>query len=68
MSIERTLLSYIRTAFAIIVAGIAVIGFFREGFVNTIGFIVLFVGIGFLIVGIIYYFVRKKKIEEEVGC
>jgi putative membrane protein len=62
LSNERTLLSYVRTAFAVIVAGIALLGFFREGTANILGFVVLFVGILFLIFGIIYYFNRKKKI------
>lgn len=66
LSNERTLLSYIRTAFAVIVAGIAIIGFFREGSVNIVGFVVLFFGILLLIIGLIYYFIRKKQIIHEL--
>jgi putative membrane protein len=62
LSNERTLLSYIRTSFAVIVAGIAILGFFREGTANVLGFIVLFIGVLFLVFGIIYYFIRKKNI------
>jgi len=65
LSNERTLLSYIRTSFAIVVAGIAIIGFFKNGFVNFLGFVVLFVGIFVLVLGVIYYFIRKRDIEKE---
>jgi putative membrane protein len=65
LSNERTLLSYIRTAFAVIVAGIAILGFFKGGVTNTIGFIVLFGGIAFLILGLIYYFIRKRKLGAK---
>lgn len=62
LSNERTLLSYIRTSFAIIVAGIAVLGFFKEDFSTSLGFSILAGGILFLILGIIQFFVRRKKI------
>lgn len=65
LSNERTLLSYIRTAFAVIVAGIAIIGFFKEGIANTLGFFVLGLGIIFLVIGVIYYFYRKKKFRKK---
>jgi len=64
LSNERTFLAYIRTAFTILIAGIAIINLFNLGILNFVGFALLVAGAFFLVLGLIYYIIRKRKIRE----
>ena len=60
---ERNTLAYIRTGFSSFVLGIAVIKLFEnDGFLLYAGWIAVVMGILFIILGLVYYPIRKKKI------
>ncbi len=62
---ERTLLSYIRTALTLFVAGVSFIKFFGMLLLTIIGWGFIFVGFVTLIVGIIKYKNMKVLIQRE---
>ena len=62
---ERNTLAYIRTGFSSFVLGIATIKLFEnEGFLLYVGWIAVVIGILFIILGIVYYPIRKKRIKS----
>jgi uncharacterized membrane protein YidH (DUF202 family) len=65
LSNERTLLSYVRTSLTALVFGFALLQFaaYNSSF-TTWGTVAIAAGICILIVGTIYYEIRKKKIKE----
>jgi uncharacterized membrane protein YidH (DUF202 family) len=62
---ERNTLAYVRTGFSAFVLGIAAIKLFeREGFLLYAGWIAVVIGILFIILGVVYYPIRKKRIKS----
>lgn len=62
---ERTMLAHIRTAFASFLFGIAIIKLFEQfNWVFYFGAIAIIVGIIFLIIGLVYYPIRNKRIRK----
>jgi uncharacterized membrane protein YidH (DUF202 family) len=62
---ERNTLAYIRTGFSAFVLGIAAIKLFEsDGFLLYAGWIAVVIGILFIIFGIVYYPIRKKRIKS----
>ncbi|PIZ73943.1 hypothetical protein COY07_01380 [Candidatus Peregrinibacteria bacterium CG_4_10_14_0_2_um_filter_43_11] len=62
---ERNTLAYIRTGFSSFALGIAVIKLFEnDGFLLYGGWIAVVIGILFIILGLVYYPIRKKKIKS----
>ena len=62
---ERNTLAYIRTGFSAFVLGIAAIKLFEsDGFLLYAGWIAVVIGILFIILGLAYYPIRKKKIKS----
>jgi uncharacterized membrane protein YidH (DUF202 family) len=60
---ERNTLAYVRTGFSSFVLGIALIKLFEENIKYVYaGYSALSIGIILIIVGVIYYPLRKKKI------
>jgi len=60
---ERNTLAYIRTGFGSFVLGIALIKFFEQNISYIyMGYSAIVLGVFFIILGIIYYPLRKKKI------
>ena len=60
---ERNTLSYVRTGFGSFVLGIALIKLFEEHIKYVYaGYTALFIGIILIILGIVYYPLRKKRI------
>ena len=63
---ERNTLAYIRTGFSAFVLGIAAIKLFEgDGFFLYAGWIAVVIGILFIILGLVYYPVRKKRIKSH---
>jgi uncharacterized membrane protein YidH (DUF202 family) len=61
---ERNTLAYIRTGFSAFVLGIATIKLFEDdGFFLYAGWIAVAVGILFIVFGVVYYPIRKKRIK-----
>ena len=62
---ERNTLAYIRTGFSAFVLGIAAIKLFEnDDFFLYAGWIAVVIGILFIILGVVYYPIRKKKIKS----
>ena len=62
---ERNTLAYIRTGFSAFVLGIAGIKLFEKtGFFLYAGWIAVVMGILFIVFGIAYYPIRKKRIKS----
>jgi len=62
---ERNTLAYIRTGFSAFVLGIAAIKLFEnDGFFLYAGWIAVVIGILFIILGLVYYSIRKKRIKS----
>jgi len=60
---ERNSLAYIRTGFASFALGAGLIKFFEEEIIYLYsGYSAILIGIAFILLGIIYYPLRKKKI------
>lgn len=63
---ERNTLAYVRTGFAAFVLGIALVKLFGEQLSYVyIGYAALIVGVLFVLFGIIYYPIRKKRILDQ---
>lgn len=60
---ERTFLSYVRTAFAAMVFGFALIQLTKSSPLNTIGLFSLLAGVTFAIAGLIHFNIHKKMIN-----
>jgi len=62
---ERNTLAHVRTGFSAFVLGIAAIKLFEnDGFFLYVGWIAVAIGILFIILGLVYYPIRKKRIES----
>jgi len=62
---ERNALAYIRTGFSAFVLGIAAIKLFEDnGFFLYAGWIAVVIGLLFIIFGLVYYPIRKKRIKS----
>ena len=62
---ERNTLAYIRTGFSAFVLGIAGIKLFEsDGFFLYAGWIAVVIGILFIILGLVYYPIRKNRIKS----
>lgn len=59
---ERTLLSYMRTAFAMALFGFAFIELSEKSISQNAGFVFVFFGIVLLIVGFVIFLFRRKTI------
>lgn len=64
LSNESTLLSYIRTSLALIAGGATLIHFFNENYTETIGTILIVIGIVLLIFGYLRFRKMDKLIKE----
>ena len=62
LAIDRTLLSYIRTGMTVIIVGISLIKLFSEDYLHLIGFSLIFIATGLIIIG----FFRTKKQKKEL--
>ncbi len=62
---ERTMLAYLRTAFSLFLFAIAIFKLFKEwAWAVPLGIFTLVMGFLFIIIGVIYYKIRNKKIRE----
>jgi len=62
---ERNTLAYIRTGFSAFVLGIAAIKLFEDdGVFLYAGWVAVVVGVLFIILGIVYYRIREKRIKS----
>ena len=62
---ERNTLAYIRTGFSAFVLGIAGLKLFEnDGFFLCVGWIAVVIGVLFIILGVVYYPIRKKRIKS----
>jgi len=62
---ERNTLAYIRTGFSAFVLGIAAIKLFEDNrFFIYAGWIAVVIGLLFIIFGLVYYPIRKKRIKS----
>lgn len=61
---SQTLLSYIRTAIAVFAAGIGMFEFLRDPTIVQLGKVVMAVSPVILIVGIVHFFIMRKKIFD----
>ncbi|MEK7495501.1 MAG: DUF202 domain-containing protein [Patescibacteria group bacterium] len=65
LAIDRTLLAYIRTAMTIVVVGISLIKLFQEKYIQQIGFILVILAIGLIIIGFFRTKKQKEKLKED---
>ena len=63
---KRTLLSYIRTSFSLLIASVGIIEFFENSFFITVGFILMPISFTFLIIGIIRFSQSQKTIDKII--
>ena len=63
---KRTLLSYIRTAFSLLIASVGIIEFFENSFFIMVGFILIPISFMFLIIGIIRFSQSEKIIDRII--
>ena len=56
LSIDRTLLSYIRTAMTTTIVGISLIKLFDESYLHFIGLLLVIIALGLIVIG----FIRTK--------
>jgi len=62
---ERTMLAHIRTALALFLFGVAILKLFENwSFSIYIGILAIIAGFIFLIIGLTYYPIRKRKIKN----
>jgi uncharacterized membrane protein YidH (DUF202 family) len=65
LAVERNTLAYIRTGFSAFLLGIALVKFFETDVVLILGgWLAILIGIIFILIGLIAYPVRKKKIKS----
>jgi uncharacterized membrane protein YidH (DUF202 family) len=63
---ERTLLSYIRTSASVLVLAVALLRFFTERTVITLGWVSLAIGIVILAIGLQRYYVERARINGSI--
>ncbi len=64
LAIDRTILSYIRTAMTIVVVGISLIKFFQEEYIHVLGSSLILTSIGLILVGFYRSYKLKNKIKK----
>ncbi len=64
---ERTLLAYIRTAFSSFLLAIVLLKFLNGGLINYLGILFFVLSFVFIVIGVGYYIMRKKKLENSSG-
>lgn len=52
LSIDRTLLAYLRTSLTLIIVGITFIKLFEQGFIVSVGWLLMLVSLGLLLFGV----------------
>lgn len=62
---ERTVLAYLRTSLAFLATGVALQEFFDKPFLQTIGFVLIFMSAVVLIMGILSFVRVRKKISQQ---
>ncbi len=62
---ERTMLAYIRTAFASLILGFGILRFATNNTIYSLGFIAVIIGIAFIIAGMKTYGSRKKAVVNH---
>ncbi len=67
MANERTLLAYIRTALAVLVVGASLIKFFKAEVYEIIGWVLLPIGIGVIVLGTIRYREMAARVHAAAG-
>lgn len=65
LALERTLLSYIRTGMTVIVVGISLMKLFQEKIIQQIGFVLVLLAVGLIVIGFFRTKKQKRKLKEE---
>ena len=65
LSIDRTLLSYIRTAMTTTIVGISLIKLFDESYLHFIGLLLIIFALGLIVIGFLRTKSQKLKLKEE---
>lgn len=52
LSIDRTLLAYLRTSLTLIIVGITFVKFFEQSFIVSVGWIFMLVSLGLMLFGV----------------
>lgn len=65
LAIDRTLLSYIRTSMTVILVGISLIKLFKENYLHLIGFGLMFISVGLIVIGFLRTKNQKKKLKAD---
>jgi len=63
---ERTLLAYIRTAIAFAASGAVLIQFFDFAFVEVIGWVLILLSIGILVIGVQRYLRMRQRLARLI--
>ena len=66
MANERTLLSYLRTGLAIIIAGFSLIRFFGDDVYLWTGLLCMPLGLGIILLGWIRFRIKARRMEQSV--
>ena len=62
---ERTMLAYLRTAFSLFLFAIALLKLFDDSSLTfSLGIFSLIMGFLFIIIGVVYYKIRNRRIKE----
>lgn len=64
MANERTLLAYIRTSLALLAASITLLKFFTSNGMHMLGYILLPIGVGALVLGLMNFHDAKIRVAE----
>jgi putative membrane protein len=63
---ERTLLAYIRTSLALLAAAVTLLKFFTSNGMHMLGYVLLPIGVGTLVVGLMKYHETKVRVEAQL--
>ena len=66
MANERTVLAYLRTGLAMIIAGFSLIRFFREKLYVWIGLLSIPLGLGIILLGWIRFRIKARRISQSL--
>jgi putative membrane protein len=64
---ERTLLAYIRTSLALLAAAVTLLKFFTSNGMHMLGYILLPVGVGTLVMGLMKYHETKVRVDGQLS-
>jgi len=64
LAIDRTLISYLRTAMTMVVVGVSFMKLFKEHLFNYLGTIIMLISIGVIVVGIYRSYKLKIKLNK----